>query len=649
MNTSTSAMGSSFVEVGTVYVPQPVVDLFVQLFTSWAQSSIAPVPGTVTGDENEIDIAEPLTSSALHERVPIRSPLTEPARNAAPAPTPEDQGVEASDAGGGTVAPAPGTHPAGDARPSLPAPHARVGRAWSRRRGGRLGPSPAGPLSARSADAADVSVMKDNPPTTAACCATCGTPGIRTEGWVCGVCDKPIVINGEPVLSLDGLDADLAAGGIYCETCGERRQPFERLACGGCSRPARRIGDVVEHNRREREHRQHDHAGQDSGERAAVDSPAEFPDDGITVDEEIEALLPRESSEEYALLEQDLRARGCVAPLVVWQDGPRQVLLDGHTRRAICRARHIFYEKKILDFPDRTSAIIWVIGNQLGRRNLTPEAQAYLRGRIYNLEKRQGARTDLNTSRQGGEKLSERLAEIYRVGSRTIERDGQFAMQLDQLAGMYGTAIKNAVLTRDAKMTRAEVGRAARLDAAARDRILARVRQGEVAVDVIREALHERAANDPRAHAADHLDRHTVDGVVDTLEAMIHELKQGELSPLHAQRLVQRLSEILQDLMARSATDSSATPSNEEPGAVLPSVAEPAPGAAPDASTSGRRITASAPARGHGRLPAADHLREVPIEQAYATVPGAGEGARSSVPARLPGALAGAAEAAPRR
>ena len=164
---------------------------------------------------------------------------------------------------------------------------------------------------------------------------------------------------------------------------------------------------------------------------------------------------------------------------MVWQDGPRQVLLDGHVRRAICRARHIAYEKRILELPDRTSAIIWVIENQLGRRNLTPEAQAYLRGRAYNLEKRPGARTDLDASRQGGEKLSERLAEVYRVGSRTIERDGQFALQLDQLAGMYGAAIKNAVLTRDAKMTRAEVARAIRLDAATQDGILARIGQGE--------------------------------------------------------------------------------------------------------------------------------------------------------------------------
>ncbi|MDC0749950.1 hypothetical protein [Polyangium mundeleinium] len=352
------------------------------------------------------------------------------------------------------------------------------------------------PISSRTTNTAERSVMM-HAPAPAARCATCGTPGVRTEALDCGVCDELFILGGQLVVSLDGLDEELAAGGLYCESCGERRPPFEHLACTGCSAPARHIGDVLAHNRRGQ--------GRCAAD-AVADAPVELPDDGITTDPEIEALLPRESNEEYALLEQDLRAHGCVAPLVVWQDGPRQVLLDGHTRRAICRTRRIFYEKKILEFPDRTSAILWVIENQLGRRNLTPEAQAYLRGRIYNLEKRQGARTDLDTSRQGGEKLSERLADVYKVGSRTIERDGRFAAHLDDLAAVYGAAIKNAVLARDAKMTRAEVAKAVGLDALTQARVVARVQQGEAAIDVICEALRDRGLNDRlsrRAHAAE--------------------------------------------------------------------------------------------------------------------------------------------------
>ncbi|WP_437310755.1 ParB/RepB/Spo0J family partition protein [Sorangium sp. So ce388] len=85
------------------------------------------------------------------------------------------------------------------------------------------------------------------PVQAAECCATCGTPGVRTEAWVCGVCDARFTLHGEPVLSLDGLDTDLAAGGLYCESCDELRPPFERLACTGYSSPMRHIADVLDH------------------------------------------------------------------------------------------------------------------------------------------------------------------------------------------------------------------------------------------------------------------------------------------------------------------------------------------------------------------------------------------------------------------
>ncbi|MGK3998873.1 ParB/RepB/Spo0J family partition protein [Sorangium sp. So ce1024] len=95
----------------------------------------------------------------------------------------------------------------------------------------------------------------DAPAISSERCATCGPPGVRTEAWVCGVCDARFTFRGERVLSLDGLDAELAAGGLYCESCDELRLPFERLACPGCSAPLRHIADVLDHHGRERDDR----------------------------------------------------------------------------------------------------------------------------------------------------------------------------------------------------------------------------------------------------------------------------------------------------------------------------------------------------------------------------------------------------------
>ena len=41
--------------------------------------------------------------------------------------------------------------------------------------------------------------------------------------------------------------------------------------------------------------------------------------------------------------------------------------------------------------PDRAAAVEWIIANQLGRRNLTPEQKSYLRGKRYQLEKKNRA------------------------------------------------------------------------------------------------------------------------------------------------------------------------------------------------------------------------------------------------------------------
>lgn len=73
-------------------------------------------------------------------------------------------------------------------------------------------------------------------------------------------------------------------------------------------------------------------------------------------------------------------------------------------------------------------------GNQLGRRNLTPEQVSLLRGRRYNRTK---------TSHGGDHKSkdqndtlinsAETLSHQHGVSPRTIERDGQFANDVEKL------------------------------------------------------------------------------------------------------------------------------------------------------------------------------------------------------------------------
>ena len=146
----------------------------------------------------------------------------------------------------------------------------------------------------------------------------------------------------------------------------------------------------------------------------------------MIIDNEFKGLIPRLTPEEYAQLEKNIIAEGCRDALVTWQS----ILIDGHNRYEICQKHGIEYRVVEKEFENRDTVIDWIINNQLGRRNLTPANQSYLRGLQYQREK----------SKHGGDRKSEesrgqnvplistaqRLAEQHGVAERTIKRDAEF-------------------------------------------------------------------------------------------------------------------------------------------------------------------------------------------------------------------------------
>lgn len=94
----------------------------------------------------------------------------------------------------------------------------------------------------------------------------------------------------------------------------------------------------------------------------------------IVIDPEFESLIPENTPDALCLLEEDLKKHGCREPLVVWKG----ILLDGHHRKAICDRHGIHYDIVELDLPNREAAKLWVIENQLGRRNLSERERTML-------------------------------------------------------------------------------------------------------------------------------------------------------------------------------------------------------------------------------------------------------------------------------
>lgn len=98
----------------------------------------------------------------------------------------------------------------------------------------------------------------------------------------------------------------------------------------------------------------------------------------VIVDKEFKAIIPPLSTEERRQLEDNLVADGCREPLTAWAKDGSLILLDGHNRLEICQSKGIAFDVKQIAFDDRASALLWIIRNQFGRRNLSTFQRAEL-------------------------------------------------------------------------------------------------------------------------------------------------------------------------------------------------------------------------------------------------------------------------------
>jgi N6-adenosine-specific RNA methylase IME4 len=86
----------------------------------------------------------------------------------------------------------------------------------------------------------------------------------------------------------------------------------------------------------------------------------------LQIDSEFKSLIPKLSVDEYALLEEGILSEGCRDALVVWND----TIIDGHNRYEICQKHGLPFDTMPMGFESSDDAKIWIINNQLGRRNL---------------------------------------------------------------------------------------------------------------------------------------------------------------------------------------------------------------------------------------------------------------------------------------
>lgn len=116
----------------------------------------------------------------------------------------------------------------------------------------------------------------------------------------------------------------------------------------------------------------------------------------MKIREELKDLIPPLTKEEYSMLEQSILKEGVRDPITIWNG----IIVDGHNRYAICQKHGLEFSTVGKDFANINEVKIWIIENQLGRRNLSKftRTELALLSKTILAEKakeRQGTRTDI--------------------------------------------------------------------------------------------------------------------------------------------------------------------------------------------------------------------------------------------------------------
>ena len=177
----------------------------------------------------------------------------------------------------------------------------------------------------------------------------------------------------------------------------------------------------------------------------------------LRIDPEFKDYLGALDEDARQTLEKSLHVDGCRDALVVWpQPEGAPILLDGHNRHEICERLGIVY--RLVDCPDyvidRASVVAWIVQNQRGRRNLSPDRLAYLVGKNYQVEKKSAGGDGTNQHTEECSQIGyiprqrtvEKIAREFGVSPRTVQRYGKYAEAVDAVAVEHGPAAKVEIL-----------------------------------------------------------------------------------------------------------------------------------------------------------------------------------------------------------
>jgi hypothetical protein len=135
----------------------------------------------------------------------------------------------------------------------------------------------------------------------------------------------------------------------------------------------------------------------------------------VTVDAEFRSLIPTMSEDSLKMLEANIREYGLQDKLTLWENKGNYILIDGHNRHDILTRLAAnpdtddyraytdddFRVLGLATLPDREAVKLWILENQVGRRNLTKEQRVEMIAQIVLLRQELTVKIKLANLRKG--------------------------------------------------------------------------------------------------------------------------------------------------------------------------------------------------------------------------------------------------------
>lgn len=159
----------------------------------------------------------------------------------------------------------------------------------------------------------------------------------------------------------------------------------------------------------------------------------------LIIKEELKEFIPPLTNEEFLHLEENIIQEGCRDALVIWKNGEEFILVDGHNRYQICSKHKIDFKFVFKEFLNIEQVKEWMVANQLGKRNLTENAKAFLRGSQYLIEKRNKEdnlvqnRKDSSGQDVPSGNTAEKIGKENKISGKTVKRNAQYAQGINKL------------------------------------------------------------------------------------------------------------------------------------------------------------------------------------------------------------------------